>query len=870
MRVPSDQEVLTEASAAERDEAASRRTPTLKREHNMAACLEFNTQSIPQELRAAKAWVLWKEEPVLADDGKPETDPDTGRPKMTKKPYRADDPSRLASTTDPSTWAYFDAAVAAAQGDCGIGVVVGGVAEDLVGGDIDGCRDPKTGEVEPWAMEWIKALGTYTEVSPSGTGVRFFAFGKWPSSKHKTPAKDSDGKPLPKHPSGKKREFEVYDKESPRYLTVTGRHLDGTPTTINRRDEALAALAAFLFPNTESSQAVGTLGSGHEQLVVPKGTPPQPRLDDLIASDPKFASTWNHDRDDLGDDWSRYDSAIAVRLLLEGWTAQEAAEAIAAFHDKHGHKPRKARRLDYLQATIEDAEEKVAEIRAQSSTGRRCAPGLVIASGGVELMIEPVPSDGRAKARVTAMRDGVPVHMDTVTLDSSTSRKRFTNAICKLEPDVDQAELDTQLIRVGRELLDQPDASAPEQPEKPVIDPADREAAMEMLGSPTVFKIIAEDIEHLGVAGEQDTAVVVYVVATSRILSDPLGLVMQGPTSAGKTHVVKKVALLVPEDSKLDATNLSEHAWYYFEHEEYLRHRVVIVGERKQSTSPEAADEGRALRQLLTEKQLTRVVVLRDPNSGQFVSTPVTVRGPIAYVETTTMEQLLDEDASRLLPVRPDESKEQTEKVMARLAGDAEGKALPAEDGDAIIRKHHAAQLLLEEFTDCSVLIPYASAITLPTDKVIARRLYGFVLSMIRAVALIRVFQKPEADRDPIVADIEDYRIAQRLMAPVVQRQLAPLSDGGEDLFKRLSASGKAAFKSKDAAALQGVSARHARRRLRELLANDLIEETEDSKRNSKEYRLKLGASPDRTPYSLPDPEEVEERYAIQHEDNEE
>lgn len=44
--------------------------------------------------------------------------------------------------------------------------------------DFDGCRDPETGEVDPRVMEEVVRLDTYTEISPSGTGLRCVAWGR--------------------------------------------------------------------------------------------------------------------------------------------------------------------------------------------------------------------------------------------------------------------------------------------------------------------------------------------------------------------------------------------------------------------------------------------------------------------------------------------------------------------------------------------------------------------------------------------------------------------------------------------------------------------------------------------------------------------
>ena len=44
--------------------------------------------------------------------------------------------------------------------------------DPYVGIDLDDCRNPETGEIAAWAQEIIDRFDSYTEVSPTGTGVR--------------------------------------------------------------------------------------------------------------------------------------------------------------------------------------------------------------------------------------------------------------------------------------------------------------------------------------------------------------------------------------------------------------------------------------------------------------------------------------------------------------------------------------------------------------------------------------------------------------------------------------------------------------------------------------------------------------------------
>src|SRR5262249_25607472 len=74
-------------------------------------------------------WVIWKKELVKGE--------------WTKVPYQALNPMRKASTTDPSTWATFDQAMAALRFGDGIGFVL--TDTEFAAFDIDNCRNARTG-----------------------------------------------------------------------------------------------------------------------------------------------------------------------------------------------------------------------------------------------------------------------------------------------------------------------------------------------------------------------------------------------------------------------------------------------------------------------------------------------------------------------------------------------------------------------------------------------------------------------------------------------------------------------------------------------------------------------------------------------------
>jgi putative DNA primase/helicase len=124
-------------------------------------------ENIPGQLAERPQWVCWRLE---VRDGKP-----------TKVPYTPGT-ERRASSTDLMTWATFEEALAAYEAGeppyHGIGFVFCS-ADPFVGIDLDKCRDPESGEVEPWAQNIIDTFAAegYVEASPSGTGVHIIVKG---------------------------------------------------------------------------------------------------------------------------------------------------------------------------------------------------------------------------------------------------------------------------------------------------------------------------------------------------------------------------------------------------------------------------------------------------------------------------------------------------------------------------------------------------------------------------------------------------------------------------------------------------------------------------------------------------------------------
>ena len=165
-------------------------------------------------------WVAWQVE----DRG--------GKP--TKIPYSPDVRRGKAKPNDPNTWGARDLAQARAdmllkpRGVGGVGIQLAdiGGGKRLGGVDLDSCRDPHTGEIEPWAETITDRLGGYVEVSPSGRGVKlFFAYDADILPDLRAAMGSHHGKQFKRSGDEHPPAMELY--VSNRYFAVTDERIDG-------------------------------------------------------------------------------------------------------------------------------------------------------------------------------------------------------------------------------------------------------------------------------------------------------------------------------------------------------------------------------------------------------------------------------------------------------------------------------------------------------------------------------------------------------------------------------------------------------------------------------------------------------------------
>jgi primase-polymerase (primpol)-like protein len=208
-------------------------------------------------------------------------------------------PAHHAAVDDSRTWSPFVTALAAVRaGDAdGVGLVLG---DGVVGIDFDHVRAPRTGVVDDDVMGMVALLNSYTEVSPSGEGLHVLASGALPLG-------------------GRRRgQIEMYD--GGRFFTLTGRHVAGTPCTLEERTQALAALHARIFATAEPPAPVAAAPVSSTRRICGDDVTLLARAH-AARNGQKFAALWRGDADGYA---SRSEADLALCGMLAFWTGGDA------------------------------------------------------------------------------------------------------------------------------------------------------------------------------------------------------------------------------------------------------------------------------------------------------------------------------------------------------------------------------------------------------------------------------------------------------------------------------------------------------------------------------------------------------------------
>lgn len=377
------------------------------------------------------------------------------------------------------------------------------------------------------------------------------------------------------------------------------------------------------------------------------------------------------------------------------------------------------------------------------------------------------------------------VYLDTLDLYVARQRRLFARRAAETLPEKAEA-LEAELLQVI-EALEWRQAQKPEGKSGPrVLSETERAEALALLQSPDLLSQIDRALDTLGYVGEEANKRLLYLVAISRKLAEPLSAIILSQSGAGKSSLAEAVEQLCPPEDVVLYSRVTPQALYYMDRDA-LRHKLLIIEER--------AGRGEAdysIRTLQSRKKLVLAVPIKDPNSGKIRTFTVLVEGPIAYIETTTETAVHPENATRCFEVYMDESAAQTRRIHERQR---EAKTLAGvrrqAEAERLLRLHQNAQRLLQPV---KVVNPYAHLLRFPERWLRTRRDHVRFLNLIEALTFLHQYQR-ERQHDAsgleyIASTVADYGAAYAMAGELVRASVSELKKPAGELLDVIRAHG--------------------------------------------------------------------------------
>ena len=369
---------------------------------------------------------------------------------------------------------------------------------------------------------------------------------------------------------------------------------------------------------------------------------------------------------------------------------------------------------------------------------------------------------------------GEGYHVDTFDLYAARHRASFLKQASHelgAEEEVLKRDLGQVLLKLEQLQDKQIKAALKPQEPAPAMSDSEREAALALLRDPQLAERILEDFARCGVVGEETNMLVGYIAAVSRKLEQPLSVLIQSSSAAGKSSLLEAILGFVPEEDRVHYSAITGQALFYMS-DMNLKHKILALEEE------EGAQRATyALKLLQSEGEVSIATTQKDAVTGEHVTKERRVEGPTSIFTGSSSIDIHEELQNRFLILTVNEGREQTQAIHRRQREDWTREGLLARRArQRVMKRQQNAQRLLEHL---GVMILEARVLTFPDEQTRTRRDQPKYLTLIAAIALLFQYQREVRVEEEggeevryVEATLEDIELANRLANEVLGHSL--------------------------------------------------------------------------------------------------
>jgi DNA primase catalytic core len=299
---------------------------------------------------------------------------------------------------------------------------------------------------------------------------------------------------------------------------------------------------------------------------------------------------------------------------------------------------------------------------------------------------------------------------------------------------------------------------------------------IEFLKAKELLKRLNVQIGKSGIVGEENSRLLLFLIIISYMNKSPIHAIVQGSSGSGKTHIISRIADLMPGEDVLRFTRITESSLYNWG--EFDLFRKIIIIEDLDGLKEDALY---ALRELISNQFLSSSVSMKD-KKGNNKSTRKEVKGQFSSLSATTKGETYEDNMSRSFLIAVDESKEQTQRIIENQNKRNAGEIDPKESQKAV----SFIQALVRNLKHYEVINPFATKLQLPEKVHKIRRLNEMYQSVIKQVTFLNQYQRQLTKDNQLITEIEDIEQATEILFESIILKVDELDGSLRQFFERL------------------------------------------------------------------------------------
>jgi hypothetical protein len=302
------------------------------------------------------------------------------------------------------------------------------------------------------------------------------------------------------------------------------------------------------------------------------------------------------------------------------------------------------------------------------------------------------------------------------------------------------------------------------------------QTARKLLKQKDLFKRLDRLIGQTGIVGEEQSRLLLYMIASSYKFKYNLHAVIQTDNKESGAELTHKIAELIPELDRYELDLTSSRTFRYYGHT--INNKLLVIPEYKGITESKAIKD-------LKRLQSKGIIVNDTPKKGTnglLYTTKQEVRGHTSSIGACNKSKRYFENEPRTILVGMDTTLEQEQKLMNYDCQLMAGLI----DENKEKKAKELLQYVISNISPLEVVNPFASKLMLPISIPNARSLSMQLMNFVNIVTLFKQHQRKLDKKGRLITEKEDVQTAIDLFLDAIMVNIDEIDATTRDFFDRL------------------------------------------------------------------------------------